>query len=119
MKRILFVDDEPMVLEALETVLYAQRREWQMVFVTSAAAALAELGSKPFDVVVTDMRMPGRDGADLLAEVARKWPASGRILLTGYADEAAVARAAATAHFRLDKPCPPDSLREAIEDAMP
>ncbi len=119
MRRVLFVDDEPMVLKSLETLLRPQRRRWEMVFVTSAAAAVKSLQQQPFDVVVSDMRMPGVDGAELLERVAREWPRAGRIVLTGYADEPSIERVSRVAHLRLDKPCASDALCGAIEDAMP
>ena len=68
MKRILFVDDEAKVLEGLERMLRPRRREWEMVFATSGAEALRLLEASPFDVIVTDMRMPEMDGAQLLEQ---------------------------------------------------
>jgi DNA-binding NarL/FixJ family response regulator len=117
--RILFVDDEPLVLQALKSLLRAKRNEWEMVFVGGAADALAELERKPFDVVVSDMRMPNIDGAELLERVAQQWPSTGRLILSGYADAAAKARAAEWAHVCVEKPCELEELSEAIEAAAP
>jgi YesN/AraC family two-component response regulator len=68
-KRILFVDDEPMVLDGLRRSLHSMRKDWEMVFVTSGSEALESMANQSFDIVVTDMRMPGMDGAQLLEEV--------------------------------------------------
>src|SRR6185369_14848318 len=67
--RILFVDDEPQILDALEGLLRRQRRRWDMVFAVGGEMAVKALASAPFDIVVTDMRMPGIDGAKLLHHV--------------------------------------------------
>ncbi len=73
---IVFVDDDPGVLEGLQRLLRSMRREWRMHFFPSAAQALAFLESEPVDVVVSDMRMPGVDGAEFLAQVKRAIPMS-------------------------------------------
>ena len=71
MKRILFVDDEPNVLEGLKRMLHPVRHEWEMKFAASGAEALA---GTPAEVIVTDMQMPGMNGGVLLTEVARRYP---------------------------------------------
>lgn len=117
MRRILFVDDEPRILDGLQRMLRSQRREWDMRFAIGPQAALAELAAAPFDVVVTDMRMPGMDGAALLAEVKQLYPATIRLILSGYSDPEAAARATQVAHQFLSKPCSADMLREAVQRA--
>jgi HD-like signal output (HDOD) protein len=115
MKRILFVDDEPLVLSGLQRTLRPRRRDWEMAFAESGAAALALLGAKPFDVIVTDMRMPEMDGATLLMHVRDRFPAMIRIVLSGYFDMDAAVRAVPVAHQFLVKPCEPAALQQAIE----
>jgi len=66
--RILFVDDEPNVLAGLKRMLYSLRNEWDMKFVTSGAEALQCLSESPFEVLVTDVRMPEMNGIELLQE---------------------------------------------------
>lgn len=117
LKRILFVDDEPMVLAALRTMLRRQRKVWEMVFVASGAEALAELGKAPFDAVVSDMRMPGIDGAELLARVQARWPETARFIPSGYSDPEALQRAQSVATACLSKPCDAEPLVAAIESA--
>ena len=115
MKSILFVDDEPMVLQGLQRMLRPHRAIWDMSFATSGAEALAMLEGKPFDAVVTDMRMPGMDGATLLEQVRERYPAAIRIVLSGYFEQEAAMRALPVAHQFLAKPCDPMKLRHAIE----
>jgi HD-like signal output (HDOD) protein len=67
------------------------------------------------DVVVSDMRMPGMDGAELLVRVRERWPASARIILSGQSDHDAVFRAIGPAHQYLAKPCDIDELAKAID----
>lgn len=81
---VLCVDDEPGILSALKRVLRAE--DCKVLQANGGAEALQLLEQHPVDVVVSDMRMPGMDGAALLAEVRKRWPATARILLTGYAD---------------------------------
>jgi putative nucleotidyltransferase with HDIG domain len=116
-KRILFVDDEPRVLEGLEDLLVRHRRKWEMVFATSGAAALEQMRERPFDVVVTDMRMPEMDGAALLQSVKEKHPGAVRIVLSGHSEMEATMRTVPVAHQFLHKPCDPDVLEKAVERA--
>lgn len=114
MKRILFVDDEQKILEGLRRRLHPMRHEWKMTFVTSGAEALETLMACPFDVVVSDMRMPGMDGAQLLAEVMRSYPKVVRIILSGYSDQEQLLKAEGSAHQFLPKPCETDAIKAAI-----
>lgn len=115
MKRILFVDDESRVLDGLRRLLRGQRREWEMVFALGPHEALAELEAGPFDVVVTDMRMPEMDGAELLGRVERAHPQTVRLVLSGHSELDSVLRAAKTAHQFLSKPCEGQVLVETIQ----
>jgi len=117
MTRVLFVDDETRVLEGLQRMLRARRHDWEMVFADSGASALEACDRSPFDVVVSDMRMPGMDGASLLSEVQRRHPDTVRIVLSGHADRAGAARAARVAHQFLAKPTDAAGLTETIERA--
>ena len=114
-RRILFVDDEARVLEGLENLLRGYRKQWAMTFAQGALAAKAEIDAAPFDVVVSDMRMPTMDGAQLLAHVRDQHPSTVRIILSGYAELEAAHRAVPVAHQFLIKPCDPVALSEVIE----
>jgi HD-like signal output (HDOD) protein len=114
LKRVLFVDDEPKVLEGLQRMLRPQRHEWQMSFAEGPTAALEVLAREPFDVVVTDMRMPEMDGAALLEKVRELYPRTGRIVLSGYTEVGFAYRTVRVAHQFLLKPCDAESLRQAV-----
>jgi HD-like signal output (HDOD) protein len=115
MKRVLFVDDEPRILEGLQRMLRPQRSVWEMNFAASGEEALALMDAAPYDIVVSDMKMPRMDGAMLLEIVREKYPMSLRIVLSGYTELEASYRAVPVAHQFLLKPCEADKLRIAIE----
>ncbi len=114
MQRILFVDDEPKLLSGLRRMLHGQRGEWAMEFAESGREALERLAEQPFDVVVSDMRMPGMDGSDLLRHVRQRHPATVRMILSGQCDRLAVLKAVGPAHQFLTKPCNSETLKGAI-----
>jgi HD-like signal output (HDOD) protein len=114
-RRILFVDDEPQILEGLRDALRGRRREWRVTVAGSGDAALAELARERHDVVISDLQMPGMDGGTLLAQVRDLQPDTVRILLSAHAAVEAVARAAPAAHRLLAKPCDVAELTRVIE----
>lgn len=88
--RLLCVDDEPAILSSLRRLF--RPLGYTLFTANSGAEALTLLEKEPVDVVISDMRMPQMDGAQLLEQVFSRWPDTKRILLTGYADaEAAIA----------------------------
>ena len=97
-KRLLFVDDEPNVLSGLRRSLHGMRETWDMQFVESAAAALQALEKESFDAIISDMRMPLMDGADLLDQVKQHYPDTVRMILSGQASRGAMFRSIAPAH---------------------
>jgi len=117
MTRVLFVDDESKVLDGLRRMLRAYRREWTMEFCEGPEKALAAMAEAPFDVVVSDMRMPGMDGAELLTRVRDLYPDTVRIVLSGQSEQERILRAVGPAHQYLSKPCDPESLRRTISRA--
>jgi HD-like signal output (HDOD) protein len=99
--------------------LRRERDHWDMVFALGGDKALAELHAGTFDVVVSDMRMPGSvDGAELLRLVQQDYPATIRILLSGQAERESIVRALPATHQFLAKPCSPSSLRAAIQRSL-
>ena len=102
--RILFVDDEALLLEMLRLTLESMSAEWEMAFANSGEGALELMAQAPFEVVVSDMRMPGMSGAQLLNEVMQRHPATIRLILSGYAEEDQVIRCVGATHQFLAKP---------------
>lgn len=117
MKRVIFVDDEPKVLEGIENLMFDYMDDWDMVFVDSGARALDELAACEYDVMVTDMRMPGMDGAELLERVKEAYPRMIRFVLSGHSEAEAALRALPITHQFLSKPCAPETLIGALERA--
>lgn len=115
--RILCVDDEPQVLDGLRDAL---RRSYDVQVALGAHEALELLKEGGFALVISDMRMPGMSGAVLLREARRVAPLTVRMLLTGYADADAAARAVNEGQvFRfLQKPCSGEALQSACAAAV-
>lgn len=112
--RVLFIDDEIRVLEAIERVLFELDTDWETTFLNSGEQALAELAKKPYDVVVSDLRMAGMDGVELLRRAAQLHPRSVRIVLSGHSDEEAALKMVHVAHQFLAKPCSAETLHQVI-----
>jgi HD-like signal output (HDOD) protein/ActR/RegA family two-component response regulator len=117
-KRILIVDDEAPVLESLRIRLHRMQSKWEMSFVDSGVRALEQLDQHHFDVLVTDMRMPGMDGPALLQACQKRWPDVIRLVLSGYTDPALLNRALAFTHQYLEKPCEPRRLENVIDRCL-
>lgn len=113
-KSILVVDDEPKVLEAFHRLLKDLGDLWYAEFAPGATKALQILSRRPFDVVLADLNMPGIDGAQLLAEVGRRWPQTTRIILCWDNERQALARVFGTAHQYLVKPCSVQSFQDLL-----
>ena len=117
MRHILFVDDEPNILRALQILLRHNQQRWHMEFAVGGEAALAKLKEAHFDAIVADMRMPGIDGAALLKQVQARYPHMLRIVLSAYTDLESVLRVVPVAHQFTVKPCDVAALENAIERA--
>ncbi|QBG35044.1 HDOD domain-containing protein [Litorilituus sediminis] len=110
--RVMFVDDERMILSGLKRAFF--RNDWQIYYADSAELALKLLQKQAVDFVVSDMRMPGLDGAALLTKVADLYPQTVRIILSGHSDEEASKRASFVAHQWLSKPCQPQHIEALL-----
>ena len=111
---IIFVDDELNILQGLRRQFRSQRHEWEMHFVDSGAATMELLKTRHFDVIVSDMRMPEMDGAQLLSLIKQQYPHMVRIVLSGYSDQNMTLRAAESAHRYLSKPCDAEELQQTV-----
>ncbi len=117
-KKILFVDDEKRVLDGIRRMLRPLRKGLIMEFAESGRQALEIMANNDFDIIVSDMRMPGMDGAELLSEVKKRYPYTMRVVLTGQSSAEATLRTVGVAHQFLDKPCEPERLRNVIQRAL-
>ncbi len=114
-KQILFVDDEPMVLEGLRRMLRNLRDEWEISFAQSGPEALAQAEKISFDVIVSDMRMPGMDGVQLLNEIKKRYPHMVRVALSGQTAKESVIRSVGPIHHYLPKPCHGERLKSTLQ----
>ncbi|MFN3427386.1 MAG: response regulator [Candidatus Thermochlorobacter sp.] len=114
--QILFVDDEPMVLETISLVF----RGWHFKTAVGADAALKLISEEKFAVVVSDQRMPGMTGTELLKQVKEQSPESIRIILTGYSDLDSIIEAinAGEVWRFINKPWENDKLRGTVKAAV-
>src|ERR1051325_124235 len=106
-RRILFVDDDPQLLSGLSKALRKYRDRWAMVFAGSGEAALAEVRSAGFDVVVSDMRMPVMDGAALLGHIRDEDPSTIRMILACFSPPPPCGRAWRAPPQFSNNPCTP------------
>ncbi|MEN8189379.1 MAG: response regulator [Thermodesulfobacteriota bacterium] len=103
-KSILFVDDEKNILQGLRRMLYAKSREWELIFALSGKEALTIMDGKEIGVVISDMRMPGMNGYELLKSVREQHPEIIRIMLTGQPDKDIFQEVMTVSHYFLWKP---------------
>lgn len=115
---LLLVDDEPNVLNALRRLL--RPAGYTLLLANSGAEALAQLETQAVDLIISDMRMPGMNGAELLAQARVRWPATLRILLTGYAEvSSAIAAINEGGIYRyIAKPWNDEELLKTLQQAL-
>lgn len=116
--RILFVEDNPVLLQAYALMLRPDAEHWEIGTALEANTALQMMRETPYDVVVSDMALPGKSGLELLVEVRQRYPATARIMVSGLTDQEAVARALGTTHQFISKPVDPRTLRSTLARIM-
>lgn len=114
---VLFVDDEPALLELLPRLLADMSEHWHMEFVGSAEQGLELMAHVAFDVVVSDLNMPGMRGNEFLTEVRERYPLSARIIYSSYSDQRSILECVGVIHQFLPKPCPTELLKATIRRA--
>jgi HD-like signal output (HDOD) protein/ActR/RegA family two-component response regulator len=112
--KVMFVDDEVMILKGFKRAFF--RSKWQLLFADSANKALQLLKREPVDFIISDMRMPGMNGSDLLEKVSVLYPSIVRIILSGHSDEDASKTASFVAHQWFNKPCQPKVLEDILNN---
>jgi HD-like signal output (HDOD) protein/CheY-like chemotaxis protein len=116
--RVMFVDDEENVLAGLRRTLRGAGDSWEMLFASSGAEALEILAHERVDAIVSDMRMPGMNGAEFLARVQDLYPSTARLVLSGQVDPDTVLDVVRSAQQFLAKPCDADTLTSAVGRAL-
>ncbi len=114
---ILFVDDELNIIAGLKRMLHPLKKEWDLIFSNGGKEALELLESTSIDVVISDIRMPGIDGTQLLTRIKEKYPHIVRITLSGYANDNMALRNTRIVHQSLSKPTTPEIVKFTIENA--
>lgn len=115
---IVFVDDEPNLLSGYRRMLRGKRSAWNLNFANGGDEALEFLKTNDVDIIVSDMRMPGMGGGELLTRVKHEYPHTIRLALSGYADSETELECAQVAHQFLLKPIEAARLIETLELAL-
>ncbi len=114
-KRILFVDDDALLLRVYEMMLEDEPYAWDIVTANDAATALDLIKNSEFDIVVSDMRMPGMSGTELMKEVRNRHPRTSRVILSGMQDQKEIAESLQATHQFVPKPFHPRELKLTLE----
>jgi HD-like signal output (HDOD) protein/ActR/RegA family two-component response regulator len=115
LKYIVFVDDEKQLLDSLRTRLHKHSHDWTMKFVANGAQAIAEFEANRIDLIVSDVRMRGMDGGQLLSVLKERWPATIRIVLSASSEPSQSLRLTSLAHQFVAKPCNSEEIENIIE----
>ncbi|MGL1934148.1 MAG: response regulator [Fibrobacterales bacterium] len=116
--RILFVDDSQLILDAMKRRLISIKSEWDIVFCSSGYEALELMGETPCLMVITDLKMPGMDGLELLNTVKERFPDTIRVILSGDSDSEAFLKTCDSVHQFLSKPCDTTIIKKVIVHAV-
>jgi HD-like signal output (HDOD) protein/ActR/RegA family two-component response regulator len=114
MKKILFVEDNEVLLELYGNLLDDERDQWQTTLAPDGETALKLLQKSAFDVVASDMQMPGMNGIELLGHVRTLHPQTSRIIISGFTDQAEAADSLNCTHLFIPKPFEVDVLRATL-----
>src|SRR6266851_10521366 len=113
-KRILFVEDNHLLRQMYLMMMEGEADCWESVAAADAREALKYLEQSPFEVVVSDLRMPGMDGIELMGVVRQMYPRLSRIILSGLSDQAEIARSLDSTHQFLAKPFDIKALKATL-----
>ncbi len=115
--KVLFVDDQKQVLQGFRRLILSLNLDWQVEFEDQPLKVIEHLDHAKFDIIVSDMRMPKLNGAQLLEMVANKHPYLIRIILSGHSDQKMILETVPNAHQFLAKPCQAEELISTINRA--
>lgn len=114
---VLFVDDEPMVLQAIRRMLDVAGADFESDFADNGQTALAKVEAGNIDAIVTEMKMPGMSGADLLGEIAKTHPEVVRVVLSANSAKKEAQRLIKPMHQFLSKPCDAATITSTLSRA--
>ena len=114
MKKILFVEDNEVLLELYGILLDRERDQWETTLAPDGPTALNLLRQTNFDVVASDMQMPGMSGIELLTEVCKLQPQASRLIISGFNDQAEAADSLHCTHLFIPKPFDVKLLRATL-----
>jgi putative nucleotidyltransferase with HDIG domain len=117
-KNVVFVDDERKSLDSWRARLYKHRNDWSMTFVESGKEAIAIFEQRRVDLIVSDVRMPGMDGGQLLRHVKQRWPSTTRILISSYPESVHAVKLTSLAHQYVARPCDDGHLENIVERCL-
>lgn len=115
MLKILFVDNDLNFLKRIQSEVVTTKPDWTTSAASNGDEALEKMGQEEFDVLISDMKMSGMDGVELLQKTKAQHPDIVRIILTGYEETAMVMKSLGTAHQYLAKPCDAKTIRSTIQ----
>lgn len=112
---VLFVDDEQPILDALKRTIRRYDLDWHAEYVTNGQAAIERLRKEHFDVLVTDLQMPGMSGEKLLREVSREFPDITQVIMSGMSEQKLSREGLGSSIQYLSKPCTTEALMKAVK----
>ena len=115
MRIILFVDDDLNLLNGLKRGLRSLRHDWDLHFVDSAEKALDFLTTHPVDILISDFRMPGMNGYQLMHQVQQRFPKIIRMILTGQPDRETYTESVSICHYFLWKPLEIEAFKPLLQ----
>lgn len=111
------IDDDPITLKRLRRIL--EKARYRVSSYTHPLGALKQMKACHYHLVITDVKMPGMDGMDLLINVKMNYSTTEVILMTGYASiDKAIEATQEGAFYYLEKPFTPDQLLETVKNAL-
>jgi HD-like signal output (HDOD) protein len=113
-RRVLFVDDDPMLARVYAMVLHDQSHRWEGRSATSGSQALDIMARMPFDVAVADLQMPQMSGLELMVNIRNQYPRTSRFILSGIRNQAEIARCLGDTHQFISKPVDLKTLHDAL-----
>ncbi len=116
--RILFVDDEPNILDGIKRELRKMKGRWELFFTNTPENALQLIEQHSFDIVVSNIKMPSMDGLTLLKKIKESHPTIIRVTLSGEVDKEKILKTSLIAHQHLSKPCSKASLVGTIQSLL-